>query len=268
MTTHRCPNFRLPSRPGAPAAWGVGLVLAGVLAFSPTASAQSLRGSSSSLDQQNRQALRHDFTYLTRRQDVARFVGAGLLVPVAGNAHYKLTDVSFRVARPEVRLFVERLAAQYYRTCGSRLVVTSLTRPKTYQPSNASTRSVHPTGMALDLRVPTTLSCRRWLESTLLALEGHRVLDVTLERHPAHFHVALFPEPYLAHVAATTGRPTIARVPSPERLSGSHTVRRGETLWRIAQTYETTPSAIRRANGLPSTTVRTGQRLLIPGAGD
>jgi hypothetical protein len=268
MTTRRCPNFRLQNRPGVRVVWGAGLVLAGVLALGPTASAQSLRGSVSSLDQQNRQALRHDFTYLTRRQDVARFVGAGLLVPVEGNAHYKLTDVSFRVARPEVRLFVERLAAQYYGICGTRLVVTSLTRPKTYQPSNASARSVHPTGMAIDLRVPTTVSCRRWLESTLLALEGSRVLDVTLERNPPHFHVALFPEPYLAHVATISGRKTAARLPSPERTRGSHTVRRGETLWRIAQTYETTPSAIRRANGLPTTTVRTGQRLVIPRTGD
>jgi hypothetical protein len=268
MTSSRYPDPRLQHRPCAQVTWGAGLVLAGVLVFGPPASAQSLRGSASSLDQQNRQALRHDFTYLTRRHDVARFVDAGLLVPVEGNAHYKLTDVAFRVARPEVRLFVERLAAQYHRTCGTRLVVTSLTRPKAYQPSNASARSVHPTGMALDLRVPATVSCRRWLESTLLALEGRKVLDVTLERNPPHFHVALFPEPYLAYVAATTGRAPIARVASPERARGSHTVRRGETLWRIAQTYETTPSAIRRANGLPSATVRTGQRLVIPGAGD
>jgi LysM repeat protein len=267
MTTCPCPGSYPLGRSGAPAAWGIGVALAVILVSGQTAFGQSLRGSSSSLDQQNRQALRHEFTYLTGRQDVARFVGAGLLVPVGGNAHYKLTDVAFRVARPEVRLFVERLAAQFYATCGTRLVVTSLTRPKSHQPSNASARSVHPTGMAFDLRVPTTVSCRRWLESTLLALEGRRVLDVTLERHPAHFHVALFPGPYLAHVAAV-GRPPTARVASPERPRGSHTVRRGETLWRIAQTYATTPSAIRQANGLPSTTVRTGQRLVIPGAGN
>lgn len=268
MTTRRSLSFPRQDRPGVSAALPASLVLAAVLVSGAPAAAQSLRGSSSSLDQQNRQALRHDFTYLTRRQDVARFVDAGLLVPLEGNAHYKLTDVSFRVARPEVRLFVERLATQYYRTCGTRLVITSLTRPKAYQPSNASARSVHPTGMALDLRVPTTASCRRWLESTLLALEGHSVLDVTLERNPAHFHVALFPGPYLAHVTGAPARPTVARAASPERTRGSHTVRRGETLWRIAKTYATTPAAIRRANSLPSTTVRTGQRLVIPRAGD
>jgi hypothetical protein len=250
-----------------PAAAAVLVAVASTLLSPAAASAQSLRGSPASLDRQNQQARRHDFTYLNRRQDVARFVGAGLLVPLEGSSHYQLTNVSFKVARPEVRLFVERLSGQYYRACGSPLVVTSLTRPKAYQPSNASARSVHPTGMALDLRVPTEGSCRRWLESTLLALEGRRVLDVTLERNPAHYHVALFPGPYVAYVASTTGR-TKTSVIASVREPSSHTVKRGETLWRIAQTYDTTPAAIRRANRLASSTIRPGQRLVIPAAGD
>lgn len=232
-----------------------------------SASAQSLRGSRASLDRQNQQARSHDFTYLNGRQDVARFVGAGLLVPLEGSSHYRLKDVSFQVARPEVRLFVERLSAQYMRACGSPLVVTSLTRPKAAQPRNASARSVHPTGMALDLRVPVQSSCRRWLESTLLALEARKVLDVTRERNPPHYHVALFPSAYVSYVATLTGKSkgtVIASVQSPS----SHTVKRGETLWRIARTYDTTPTAIRRANRLASSTIRPGQRLVIPAGGD
>lgn len=258
-------------------------VTACALAFATPLAAQSLRGSAASLDRQNQQAQHHDFTYLDRRQDVARFVGAGLLVPVEGSSHYQLTEVSFKVARPEVRLFIERLSSQYYSACGSPLVVTSLTRPKAYQPSNASVRSVHPTGMAVDMRVPTEPACRRWLESTLLALEGRGVLDVTLERMPPHYHVALFPGPYVAYVASMTGQSktavtTPARRTPAVRATGataarstgavSHTVKRGETLWRIAQTYDTTPVAIRRANRLPSATIRPGQRLTIPASGD
>jgi LysM repeat protein len=249
-----------------------------VLGTAASSSAQSLRGSSSSLDWQNEQAKEHDFSYLNRRQDVARMVGAGLLVPVEGGAHYRLTDVSFKVARPEVRVFIERLSSQYYAACGSPLVVTSLTRPTAYQPSNASVRSVHPTGMAVDLRVPTERGCRQWLESTLLALEGQKVLDVTLERNPPHYHVALFPGPYIAYVASMTGRSkasVVAAAPTapPSRTASSasrltHTVKRGETLWRIAQAYDTTPVAIRRANRLPSATIRPGQRLTIPTSGD
>ena len=83
--------------------------------------AQGLRGSAASLDRQNRQARLHDFTYLQGPGQLRRFVSADLLVPVEGNADYLLKDVSFQVARPEVRLFVERLAAQYRRACGERL---------------------------------------------------------------------------------------------------------------------------------------------------
>lgn len=170
------------------------------------AGAQSLRGSRSSLDRQNREARSHDFTYLKGPLQLRRLVGSGLLVPVEGNADYSLAGVSYDVARPEVRLFIERLSGQYRDACGAPLVVTSLTRPRSSQPPNASPRSVHPTGMALDLRRPATRACRRWLESTLLYLEKKRVLDATLERHPPHYHVAVFPDDYILYVAGVTGR--------------------------------------------------------------
>ena len=172
-----------------------------------SADAQSLRGSRTSVDRQHTEARQHDFTFLRRRAEVNRFVDAGLLVSLRGGEHYRLHGVSFSVARPEVKLFIERLSAQYYAACGDRLVVTSLTRPTSRQPSNASSRSVHPTGMAVDLRVPKTLSCRRWLESALFSLERERVVEATLERSPLHFHVAVFPDEYLAYVARRTGRP-------------------------------------------------------------
>jgi hypothetical protein len=237
--------------------------LATLCLLSPlTAGAQSLRGSSASLDRQNREARRHDFTYLERPVQLDRFVDAGLLVPIEGNADYMLNDVSYQVARPEVKLFLERLGAQYRRACGEVLVVTSLTRPTSQQPHNASSRSVHPTGMALDLRRPAG-RCRNWLESTLLALERAGVLDATLERSPPHFHVAIFPHEYLAHVSLLTGRSESA-VLSAASVAAQHTVRRSETLWSIAQRFGTTPLAIRRANGLTSSVIRPGQVLQLP----
>jgi hypothetical protein len=226
------------------------------------AAAQSLRGSSASLDRQNREAKRHDFTYLKRPVQLDRFVDAGLLVPIEGSADYVLSDVSYRVARPEVKLFIERLAGQYRKACRQPLVVTSLTRPASQQPNNASSRSVHPTGMALDLRRPTG-RCRSWLESTLLALERKRVLEATLERNPPHFHVAIFPHEYVAYVSALTGR-SESVVLSAASGAEQHMVRRRETLWSIAQRYGTTPLAIRRANSMASTVIRPGQVLEIP----
>jgi hypothetical protein len=235
-----------------------------VCALISTAEAQSLRGSRASVDRQNRQARQHDFTFLRGQTQLERFVDAGLLVPLESGEYYRLHDVSFNVARPEVKLFVERLSSQYMNACGERLVVTSLTRPTSLQPANASARSVHPTGMAMDLRVPASSGCRRWLESTLLSLERRRVLDATLERAPLHFHVAVFPDEYLTYVSGTTGRSRsalLASVLEPTR----HTVRRAETLWDIAERYGTTPARIKAANSLKSDLIRPGQTLQIPG---
>jgi len=72
----------------------------------------SLYGSAASLDEQNDQAKRHDFTYLRESSQLQEFVRAGRLVPIRGNSDYRLKDVSYPYARPEVRLFVERLSAQ------------------------------------------------------------------------------------------------------------------------------------------------------------
>lgn len=182
------------------------------------AEAQSLRGSKASLARQNRQAQAHHFSYLERPQDVRRFVGSGLLVPVKGNRDYELAGVSFPYARPEVRTFIERLARQYRAACGEPLVVTSLVRPNTRQPRNASEDSVHPTGMAVDLRRSAKASCRRWLERMLLQLERRRVLEATRERWPAHYHVALYPRPYLRYIGGRSAKPAPAPKLAAARL--------------------------------------------------
>lgn len=244
-------------------AWALAVsMLAGVPA---DAAAQSLRGSRASMDRQNQKARQHDFTFLRRPSQLDRFVDAGLLVPIEDARDYGLHDVSFNVARPEVKLFIERLSSQYAGACGEPLVITSLTRPASHQPPNASDRSVHPTGMALDLRVPEG-RCRRWLESTLLALERRRVLEATLERNPLHLHVAVFPDEYLAYVSRLTGRTGPALLAGVLGIS-SHTVRASETLWSIARRYDTTPAEIRKENGLRSDVIHPGQTLRIPAGG-
>ena len=193
------------------------LIIAATATLADPAAAQSLRGSQASIDRQHRQAREQDYTFLRRTTQVERFVDAGLLVPLESRGHYRLHGVSFNAVRPEVKLFIERLSSQYRAACGERLVVTSLTRPTSRQPANASARSVHPTGMAVDLRVPARASCRRALESTLISLERQRVLDATLERSPLHFHVAVFPDEYLAYVVKLTGRSEASLLASAQR---------------------------------------------------
>ena len=236
-----------------------------LLALPSTLAAASLRGSSESLAIQARAARQHDYTYLRTSSRVKDFAAAGLLVELAGNRDYTLADVSFPYARAEVRTFVERLGRQYRAACGERLVVTSLTRPKSRQPYNASHLSVHPTGMAVDLRQSRRAACRAWLEDTLLALERRDLLEATRERWPAHYHVALFPAPYRRYVAglggdgdgAGEGTIKIAR-------SRRHKVRSGDTLWSLARRYGTSVDGLRRANGMRSSRLKAGQVLTVP----
>ena len=165
-----------------------------------------LRGSPSSMVRQHAVAVKNDYTFLRTPAQIEHFVEEGWLVPVAGNADLRVSPgVGHAVARPELRTFVTRLAAEYRQGCGEPLVVTSLTRALSEQPRNAHPLSVHPAGMAVDLRVSESARCRSWLESTLLSLEGQKLLDVTREHHPPHYHVALFTGVYREHVAELLG---------------------------------------------------------------
>jgi hypothetical protein len=235
-----------------------------------TAHAQSLLGSRASLDIQNRMAKTHGFTFLDTRSDLEKFVRLGYLVPVEPTADFDLHEVSFPYTRPETLLFVKRLAAQYHTACGEPMVVTSLTRPNTLQPVNASDRSVHPTGMAVDLRLAPGVKCRRWLERVLLDLEQQRVIEATRERRPAHYHIAIFPEPYRAWVDGRAATVHVAQTGTPKpsailpKTAARYQVRSGDSLWNIARKHGTTVAQLRAKNALASNRIRAGQMLELP----
>lgn len=170
-------------------------------AFASVANAVGLGGSRSSMLRQHRVARKNNFTFLRTSKQVRDFIRKERLVRLEGNADYAIGKVSFPYARDAVKLFVERIARRYHAATGDRLVVTSLTRPVSRQPRNASPLSVHPTGMAVDFRMPEKRAHRRWLERALLELEDRNVLDATRERWPAHYHVAVFPREYTRYVA-------------------------------------------------------------------
>lgn len=272
------------------AAFGLALLLC-----AQPASAQTLRGSKTTMVRQNRVAQDHDYTFLRDDAHVRKFVSLDLLVRVRGNANYELASVSHPYARPALKLFIERLGGQYRSACGEKLVVTSLTRPLDEQPRNASDLSVHPTGMAVDLRISNRTKCRNWLERTLLSLERRGVLDAIRERRPPHYHVALYPQPYLAYVDRLTGSsarlastqssaparvadaaPVVAEDEAPvdadagdagsgdELTSIDYRVNRGETLWSIARRHGVSVAAIRQLNGLSGSRIDPGQVLAIP----
>ena len=172
-----------------------------LLLVTPCVALSQLKGSEKSVVRQHRVAKNNGYAFLRNAAQVRELVREDRLERVSSNRNILVDDVSFPYARPAVKLFVERLGAQYRAATGERLVITSLTRPKSRQPRNASELSVHPAGMAVDLRIPRSASGRRWLEKTLLALEDRVVLDATRERYPAHYHVAVFPREYVKYLA-------------------------------------------------------------------
>lgn len=262
------------------------IAVTGLLMFSGVSGldAQALKGSRTAMRKQNTIAQEQDYSFLRSARDVRGFVEKGLLVPVRATSAMKLADVSFPYTRPAVKTFIERLAPQYKSACGEKLVVTSLTRPLSRQPRNASELSVHPAGMALDLRAPRRSDCRRWLESTLLSLESKGVLEATRERRPAHYHVAVFPEAYISYVSNLTGDPKlasrtnqpksikIAKADAPNYASVvpvansdvTYKVRQGDSLWSIAKKHGVSVTELKEANGLRGARIRPGQKLVIP----
>ena len=240
-----------------------------LLLVSLSGQAQSLLGSRSSMLRQSLAAREHDYTYLRTGADVRRFVDRGLLVRLRGNSNYRLGTVSYPYARPEVKTFIERLSSQYRSACGERLVVTSLTRPLTRQPANASHLSVHPTGMAVDLRRSSRPACRAWLEDTLLTLEDRRVAEATRERNPPHYHVTLFPRAYQSYlgdkgVQLASGSKSSGKKSVKASSGTTYRVGRGDSLWTIAQKHRTSVTSLKRYNGISSSRLKPGQVLKIP----
>jgi hypothetical protein len=176
------------------------LVAASVIGVADPCLAQSLRGSHASVSLMYRRAVRGGLDFYETPSDVKRAVVRGELVRLTGNASYKVSNIRAPYVRPETKAFVTGLAADYRRACGAPLVITSATRPISRKLANSSELSVHPTGIAVDLRKPAG-RCRTWLRRTLLAAERRGVIEATEERHPPHFHVAVLPGRYEKVVA-------------------------------------------------------------------
>ena len=244
----------------------------------PARAEPSLRGSPSSLDRQNRAAARAGLSKLHSGDDIKRAAERGVVRRVEEGPLFELHDVSYPYAHPDLISFIHDLARFYQRACGDRLVITSLMRPISEQPRNASDRSVHPTGLAVDIRYPPR-HCRARLEPALLALEREGVVEATRERRPPHYHVTLDPERYrqaiaqegalaplslAAPAAPPQGRAAPPPAASSARRSGTHVVVEGDTLWGLSVKWGVSVQEIKRANRLRKDSLSLGQLLKVP----
>jgi hypothetical protein len=190
---------RRHQRAGARAA----IFLAALALLSAPAQAQrrprvpaELHGSKESVEKMYSFAESHGLTFYLTPTNLDSAIAKGRLVPLAGDASYELTrGVGFSYATREAREFVLAFAPQYLAECGTPLTVTSAARPVSRQPRNANPHSVHPTGIAVDIRRPHAGACLNWVRGALAELETRGIIEATEERHPVHLHVAVLVPP-------------------------------------------------------------------------
>jgi hypothetical protein len=244
-----------------------------------------LRGSKSSVQKMWDFAQANHLTFYRTPRDLDDAVADGRLVPLTGDSTYELSKgVGYAYATREARQFVLSFAPQYVAACHAPLVVTSAARPATRQPRNSNEYSVHPTGIAIDLRRPPAGPCQRWIRSALAELEDEGYVEATEERRPVHLHVAVLTAPgTIAALPPLVSSPSKRGVPAATvRLSGraagssdgdvderirgrTYRVRAGDTLWEIAQRAGVSVSALARANRRSQRAVlRPGTILRLP----
>lgn len=257
----------------------------------PRVDGQTLRGSMSSVDLMYSSAHARDLEFLKTPDEIYQAALAGALKLVSVTNDLELDEARFPFVLPNTLRFADSLAAEYHAACGERLVVTSGARPLDEQPRNASPKSVHPTGMAVDFRKPRTPACLTWLRTNLVVLEDRGVIEATEERHPPHFHVAVLRQAREPRLTFTARTPTPAKdtatkviassggdvaaetkrdssADSPKRgdrasPAARYHVHVGDNLWTIAKRHHTTPARLLALNGLRNSTLKPGQTLRL-----
>lgn len=128
----------------------------------------------------------------TTRADYNTMVQSGYFVRLQ---HPQLTIAARRpYVLESTANFVYRLADNFTAAGCSGLRVNDATRLVSERPANGSVYSVHPAGMALDLRVINLSErCYQVLTELLSQAEAAKQADVTREYRPPHFHVVVIP---------------------------------------------------------------------------
>jgi LysM repeat protein len=258
-----------------------------------------LRGSKASVEKMYNFANAHRLTFYLTQTNIDSAIARGRLVPLTGDSTYELTrGVGFSYSTREAKQFVQAFAPQYLHACGAPLTVTSAARPTTRQPRNANPHSVHPTGIAVDLRRPYRGPCLDWVRKSLAELERKGIIEVTEERHPVHLHLAVLVPPgrkvtlpnLIAGVPAaprnyavqapvlppvTTGMSTrvvssaagdvaLPKLTAPSNAAKTYVVRPGDTLWDIANKVGVSVAQLKKANASLKRALKPGTTLVVP----
>lgn len=236
---------------------------------------EDLHGSRQSVERMYEFALSHRMPFYLTPVNVDDAIAKGRLVALAGDSTYELTrGVGFAYSTREAKQFVLAFAPQYLAACGVPLTVTSAARPMSRQPHNANPHSVHPTGIAVDIRRPSAGPCLTWVRGALANLEERGIVEATEEHHPVHLHVAVLIQPGARVLLPNLVKTVVARqVTTPAVLvttvaaaksPHSYTVRQGDTMWDIANRSGVSIAELRKANAHIASTLKPGITLVLP----
>ena len=254
---------------------------------------QDLHGSKQSVEKMYEFAISHHMPFYLTPVNVDDAIAKGRLVALAGDSTYELTrGVGFAYSTREAKQFVLAFAPQYLAACGVPLTLTSAARPMSNQPHNANPHSVHPTGIAVDIRRPSAGPCLTWVRGALATLEESGVVEATEEHHPVHLHVAVLvppgakvrlpnlvktvvarqqtmpPVPVTQAAVATAAVPANAKVAAGAKdaaqVPRSYTVRQGDTMWDIANRTGVSMAELKKANAHVAPALKPGTTLVLP----
>jgi hypothetical protein len=134
---------------------------------------------------------------LTLVSTVAQYqerIANGYFVPLEGPYLLVLADRPY--ALPSTVKFIAEMSVAYNAAGCGKLVVRDALRLTSEQPPNGSPHSVHPAGMAVDIRTKYIPSvCADWLLSYVRLKESAGKVDATHELRPEHLHVVVPIEP-------------------------------------------------------------------------
>ena len=199
------------------------------------------------------EAERHGLTFVNSKDEIPEMVSKSLLVPLVSETNFEVDkQVSYPYVLPEVRIFAQQISEYLNEICGERMVITSALRPTSLKLINSVDDTVHPTGMALDIRRPPK-KCREWFEARIKYLEYKGAIQATREHQPPHYHVVVYPDQYATYVAYSISKDLAL-----------YEVRGGDTLSTIAKRFGTTITELVILNSIDSPNVlRLGQKVRL-----
>lgn len=156
----------------------------------PSTEVSLVGGCQTTSEQQFQYALKQNLTPVTTAAEYADRIARGQFVRLEGPHLLVLAKRPY--ALPSTVAFMMELSAAYHATGCGQVIVKDAVRLVSERPPNGSIHSVHPSGMAVDIRVRYIKpACADWLRMYVRQKEAVGAVDATHELHPEHLHIVV-----------------------------------------------------------------------------